>query len=77
MPSPHPARARALSLNPLAACLAALLGATDAPATGCDVTVSGTPSQVYLWLWNRPATVEITGEPAVAERWKRVRVRWS
>lgn len=33
MPSPHPARARALSLNPLAACLAALLGATDAPAT--------------------------------------------
>ncbi|HVX70185.1 MAG TPA: maleylpyruvate isomerase family mycothiol-dependent enzyme [Mycobacteriales bacterium] len=54
-----------------------LTAATDAPATGCDVTVSGTPSQVYLWLWNRPATVEITGEPAVAERWKRVRVRWS
>lgn len=51
--------------------------ANDADSDGCDVSVSGTPTQVYLWLWNRPATVEITGDPAVAERWKRVRVRWS
>ncbi|HWC36199.1 MAG TPA: maleylpyruvate isomerase family mycothiol-dependent enzyme [Mycobacteriales bacterium] len=49
----------------------------EASADGCDVTVSGTPTDVYLWLWNRPATVTITGDPAVAERWKRVRVRWS
>ena len=33
MPSRQRSRARALSLNPIAACLAALLGATDAPAT--------------------------------------------
>ncbi len=33
MPSSYKSRARALSLNPLAACLAALLGVTDAPAT--------------------------------------------
>jgi hypothetical protein len=32
MPSPLTSRARALSLNPIAACLAAVLGATDAPA---------------------------------------------
>ncbi|HVV76356.1 MAG TPA: maleylpyruvate isomerase family mycothiol-dependent enzyme [Mycobacteriales bacterium] len=49
----------------------------DATKDGCDVTVSGAPTDVYLWLWNRPATVEITGDPSVAERWKRVRVRWS
>lgn len=33
MPSSYKSHARALSLNPLAACLAALLGVTDAPAT--------------------------------------------
>jgi uncharacterized protein (TIGR03083 family) len=46
----------------------------DAPY---DVTVSGLPTQVYLWLWNRPASVEITGDPTVADRWRQVRVRWS
>lgn len=51
--------------------------ADDAPADGCDVTIAGTPTQVYLWLWNRPATVEITGDPSVADRWRQVRVRWS
>ncbi|HVT64587.1 MAG TPA: maleylpyruvate isomerase family mycothiol-dependent enzyme [Mycobacteriales bacterium] len=50
---------------------------TDGAADGCDVTISGTPTQVYLWLWNRPATVEISGDATVADRWKRVRVRWS
>lgn len=49
----------------------------DDPLEGCDATVSGTPTQVYLWLWNRPATVEISGDPTVADRWKLVRVRWS
>jgi uncharacterized protein (TIGR03083 family) len=51
--------------------------ANDVTADGCDVTVSGPPTDVYLWLWNRPAGVDITGDPTVAERWKRVRVRWS
>lgn len=49
----------------------------DVPAGGCDVAIAGSPTQVYLWLWNRPATVEITGDPTVAARWKQVRVRWS
>mgnify|MGYP001552254499 CR=1 FL=1 len=43
----------------------------------CDATVAGTPTQLYLWLWNRPAEVTVTGNPAVAERWRQVRVRWS
>ncbi|HVT22151.1 MAG TPA: maleylpyruvate isomerase family mycothiol-dependent enzyme [Mycobacteriales bacterium] len=54
-----------------------LTATTDAVSDGCDVRVSGTPSQVYLWLWNRPATVEVVGDPTVADRWKQVRVRWS
>jgi uncharacterized protein (TIGR03083 family) len=54
-----------------------LSASNEATPDGCDVALSGTPSQVYLWLWNRPATVDVTGDPAVAERWKRVRVRWS
>ncbi len=49
----------------------------DAAEGAADVTISGTPTQVYLWLWNRPATVEIAGDPTVADRWKQVRVRWS
>jgi uncharacterized protein (TIGR03083 family) len=53
------------------------MSANDAEADGCDVTISGTPTQVYLWLWNRPATVDIRGDPTVADRWKQVRVRWS
>jgi uncharacterized protein (TIGR03083 family) len=53
------------------------LASREAGDGHCDVTVSGTPTQVYLWLWNRPATVEITGDPTVADRWKQVRVRWS
>jgi hypothetical protein len=47
-------------------------GADDA-----ECTVSGTASDVYLWLWHRPANVQISGEPAVADLWQAVRVRWS
>jgi uncharacterized protein (TIGR03083 family) len=42
-----------------------------------DATVAGSASDVYLWLWNRPAAVSITGDPAVADRWKALRVRWA
>jgi uncharacterized protein (TIGR03083 family) len=42
-----------------------------------DVTISGTASDVYLWTWNRPADVSITGDRAVADQWARVQVRWS
>ena len=46
----------------------------DGPA---DVTVSGSATDIYLWVWNRPATVSVTGVTAVAERWKQIRVRWN
>lgn len=43
-----------------------------------DATVAGTSSQLYLWLWNRPADVTISGDAAVAASWgEHVRVRWS
>lgn len=47
-------------------------GADDA-----DATVSGTASDLYLWLWNRPASVEVVGDQDVADLWQRIRVRWS
>lgn len=42
-----------------------------------EVTISGTPTDVYLWLWQRPSTIGIDGPEAAAERWKKLRVRWS
>jgi uncharacterized protein (TIGR03083 family) len=50
----------------------AVPGADDA-----ECTISGSASDVYLWLWHRPATVQVSGEPAVADLWQAVRVRWS
>jgi uncharacterized protein (TIGR03083 family) len=56
-------------------------GLTATPSTDsttpADATVAGSASDVYRWLWNRPADVAITGDPEVADRWKRVRVRWA
>jgi uncharacterized protein (TIGR03083 family) len=49
-------------------------------ATGGDepgTAVSGTSSDLYLWLWNRPAEVTIQGDGAVARAWADVRVRWT
>jgi uncharacterized protein (TIGR03083 family) len=62
-----------------------VLGATGAQPsrvtpdddTTTDVTISGSASDVYLWTWNRPAAVTITGDRAVADQWAKVRVRWS
>jgi uncharacterized protein (TIGR03083 family) len=42
-----------------------------------DVTVRGSATDIYLWLWNRPAVVTITGDAAIADRWQQIRVRWS
>jgi uncharacterized protein (TIGR03083 family) len=42
-----------------------------------DATVSGLSSELYLWLWNRPARVEIGGDATLAARWREVRVTWS
>jgi uncharacterized protein (TIGR03083 family) len=47
------------------------------PGTAPDATVGGSASDVYLWLWNRPSTVTITGDSAVTEQWKKLKVRWS
>ena len=46
----------------------------DMPA---DVIVRGSATGIYLWLWNRPAVVTITGDAAIADRWQQIRVRWS
>jgi uncharacterized protein (TIGR03083 family) len=46
----------------------------DGPA---DATVSGTSSDLYLWLWNRPSAAIVRGDADVAAQWGRVRVRWS
>lgn len=54
---------------------AARIGPDDDPAA--DVVIRGTASEVYLWTWNRPATVTMTGDVAVADQWARVQVRWS
>jgi uncharacterized protein (TIGR03083 family) len=40
-------------------------------------TVTATSSELYLWLWNRPAQVSVAGDTALAEQWRQVRVRWS
>jgi uncharacterized protein (TIGR03083 family) len=40
-------------------------------------TVTATSSELYLWLWNRPAQVSVLGDAALAEQWRQVRVRWS
>jgi hypothetical protein len=41
-----------------------------------DAVVAGPSEQLYRWLWNRPADVEISGDATVAALWRRVRVRW-
>lgn len=42
-----------------------------------DATVTGTSSDLYLWLWNRPSAATVSGDAEVAAQWGRVRVRWS
>jgi uncharacterized protein (TIGR03083 family) len=48
----------------------------DPPDEPADATVAGSVSDLYRWLWNRPATVEISGDGSVAARWTDVRIRW-
>jgi uncharacterized protein (TIGR03083 family) len=56
-------------------------GAKAAHATAADpaadATVAGDAGQVFLWLWNRPATVEVTGDAGIANSWgSKIRARW-
>lgn len=41
-----------------------------------SATVSGTSSDLYRWLWNRPSPATVTGDEDVLELWRQVRVRW-
>ncbi len=54
--------------------------AADPVAAGpenVDLTLAGTASDLYLWLWNRPSSATVTGNERIAELWATtVRVRW-
>jgi len=42
-----------------------------------DLIVSGGASDVFRWLWNRPAEVTMAGDQSVAARWReQLQVRW-
>lgn len=41
-----------------------------------DATVTGTSSDLYLWLWNRPSAATVAGDARVAALWREVCVRW-
>jgi uncharacterized protein (TIGR03083 family) len=45
--------------------------------SAADATVAGTSSELYAWLWNRPSQARVTGDEAIADLWRAVRVRWS
>ena len=54
------------------------IDAIEAPdVKRADAAVSGSSSELYLWLWNRPSPVEVSGDGSVAALWRNVRVRWS
>ena len=54
------------------------IDAIEAPdVMRADAAVSGSSSELYLWLWNRPSPVEVSGDGSVAALWRNVRVRWS
>jgi uncharacterized protein (TIGR03083 family) len=49
----------------------------DSAPPDADVTVAGTASDLYLWLWNRPSAATVSGDERIAALWaKTVRVRW-
>jgi uncharacterized protein (TIGR03083 family) len=41
-----------------------------------QTVLAGSSSDLYLWLWNRPSAVEVTGAAELAKLWRTVRVRW-
>ncbi len=38
--------------------------------------VTGSSSDIYLWLWNRPSAAAVSGDADIAKQWRTVRVRW-
>jgi len=51
-------------------------GAQVTDGNDAEVTLTGTPSDLYLWLWQRPSSVTVSGEESAAARWSKLRVRW-
>ena len=47
---------------------------SDGAATA-DAVVRATSAELYLWAWNRPAPVALTGDPRIVDLWRTVRVR--
>jgi uncharacterized protein (TIGR03083 family) len=54
-----------------------ILGVETGGTAGAGASVSGRSADLYLWLWNRPAGVDVAGDAAIADLWRTVRVRWS
>jgi uncharacterized protein (TIGR03083 family) len=46
-------------------------------APDAHATVTGTSSDIYLWLWNRPSDAVVSGDESLAGAWRTVRVRWN
>ena len=40
-----------------------------------DAVVRAASAELYLWAWNRPASVALTGDPRIVDLWRTVRVR--
>jgi uncharacterized protein (TIGR03083 family) len=52
--------------------------AREGDYTSGDMTIDGTSSDIYLWLWNRPSAATAGGDTSLADTWaSTVRVRWS
>lgn len=43
-------------------------------AARSTATVTGTSSAVWLWTWNRPARVQVVGDPTTIESWQSVTI---
>jgi hypothetical protein len=53
------------------------IAAEAAPTEEPTVTVHGSSSDLYLWLWNRPSAAQVDGDDSVARLWHdTVQVRW-
>ena len=54
-----------------------LVTADPAPADvqAAELTVAGSASEVYRWVWNRPSAAEVRGDSSLAQEWaQRVRI---
>jgi uncharacterized protein (TIGR03083 family) len=51
----------------------------EVPSFGwANAMVTGTSSDLYRWLWNRPAEVDVRGDASIAALWgQTVRIAWS